>query len=246
MRSHEIDYEVKGSDLQMVKITLDPGETVVAEAGAMLYMDEDIRFEAKVGDGTTKGMFRTAARAASRKVSGEGLFMTHFTNRGTYRQTVSFASSIPGKIVPINLAMVGPVICQRNAFLCAALGTKVSMFFNRKLGSGMFGGEGFILQKLDGDGIALINVGGMVEERQLGGETIKVDTGCLVGFQEGLNYSIGRAGNLKSMLFGGEGMFLATISGHGRVWIQSLPYPRLAEPIIQAAASRVAASQSSD
>ena len=210
----------------------------MTEAGALLYMEEGIKFETKLGDGSSKGVFRTAARTASRRLSGESLFMTHFTNAASGRLRVAFASNIPGSIIPLDLQRVGPVICQKGAFLCGAKGTRISVSFNRKLGSGFFGGEGFVLQKLEGDGIALINVGGMVKEHNLGGETILVDTGCLVGFQEGLQYSIARAGNIRSMMFGGEGLFLATIKGHGRVWIQSLPYNRLADPIIEATASR--------
>jgi len=171
--------------------------------------------------------------------------MTHFTNSGGGRAKVAFGASVPGKIVPLDLAQIGrPVICQRDAFLCAALGTKVSMHFNRRFGSGLFGGEGFILQKLEGDGIAFVNAGGMVVERHLAGETIRIDTGCLVGFEEGMEYSIERAGGLKTMAFGGEGIFLATISGVGRVWVQSLPFSRLADPIISAAVAAAAAASS--
>ena len=250
MRSDEIDFRIYGEDLQFVEVGLDPGESVVAEAGAMIFMDEGITFEAKLGDGSEPekrgGFLRKAASAAGRVMSGESLFMTHFTNSGGGRSKVAFGAVVPGKIVSLNLAEIGrPVICQRDAFLCAARGTRVSMHFNRRFGSGAFGGEGFILQKLEGDGIAFVNAGGMVVERRLMGETIRVDTGCLVGFEEGLEYSIERAGGLKTMAFGGEGIFLATISGVGRVWLQSLPFSRLADPIIREAVSQAAARSSS-
>ena len=249
MRSHDIDYEIRGGDLQFVEVYLDPEETAVAEAGTMIFMDEGVTFEAKMGDGSEPegggGFFRKARSAAGRVLSGESLFMTHFTNSGGGRAKVAFGASVPGKIVPLDLREIGrPVICQRDAFLCAALGTKVSMHFNRRFGSGMFGGEGFILQKLEGDGIAFVNAGGMVVERHLAGETIRLDTGCLVGFEEGMEYSIERAGGLKTMAFGGEGIFLATISGVGRVWVQSLPFSRLADPIISAAVAAAAAASS--
>ena len=247
MRSHEIDYQVYGEDLQFVEVYLDPGESVIAEAGAMIFMDEGVTFEAKLGDGSEQekkgGFLRKAATAAGRALSGESLFMTHFTNSGGGRTKVAFGASVPGKIVPLDLRETGgSVICQRDAFLCAALGTRVSMHFNRKFGSGAFGGEGFILQKLEGDGIAFVNAGGMVVERRLTGEMIRVDTGCLVGFEEGIEYSIERAGGLKTMGFGGEGIFLATLSGVGRVWLQSLPFSRLADPIIRKAVAEASAA----
>lgn len=246
MRSHEIDYRTFGDDLQFVEVYLDPGESAIAEAGAMIYMEEGVTFEAKMGDGSNPGrgggFFRKAASAAGRVMSGESLFLTHFTNTGGGRATVAFGAAVPGKIIPLDMGQIGrPLICQRDAFLCAALGTKISMHFNRRLGSGLFGGEGFILQKLEGDGMAFVNAGGMVVERRLSGETVRVDTGCLVAFEEGLDYSIERAGGLKTMAFGGEGIFLATISGVGRVWLQSLPFSRLAGPIISAAVSQAEA-----
>ena len=247
MRSHEIDYQIRGDDLQFVEVYLDPEETVIAEAGAMIFMDDGITFEAKLGDGSEPegggGFFRKAKSAAGRVLSGESLFMTHFTNTGWGRNQVAFGASVPGKIVPLDLQEIGrPVICQRDAFLCAALGTKVSMHFNRRLGTGLFGGEGFILQRIEGDGLAFVNAGGMVVERRLAGETIRLDTGCLVAFEDGMEYSIERAGKLKTMAFGGEGIFLATISGHGRVWVQSLPFSRLADPIISAAVAAAVVS----
>lgn len=246
MRSHEIDYRIFGEDLQFVEVYLDPAESVIAEAGAMIFMDEGITFEAKMGDGSQQekrsGFLRRAASAAGRALSGESFFLTHFTNSGGGRAAVALGASVPGKIVALDMAEIGsPVICQRDAFLGAALGTRVTVHLNRKLGTGFFGGEGFILQKLEGDGIAFVNAGGMVVERRLSGETIRVDTGCLVGFEEGLDYSIERAGGLKTMAFGGEGLFLATIGGVGRVWLQSLPFSRLADPIIAAAVSQAEA-----
>ncbi|MCT4601814.1 MAG: TIGR00266 family protein [Marinifilum sp.] len=230
MRSHEIDYKIKGHDIQLVEIELDPNETVIAEAGAMLYMKEGIEFEAKMGDGSEpdKGLFGKLLSAASRKITGESIFITHFTHHGVGKSHVAFAAPYPGTIVPLDLNQLrGSVIVQRDAFLCAALGTKISMHFNRKLGSGFFGGEGFILQKLQGDGKAFIHAGGTLIEHELNGETLRVDTGCVVGFEEGINFDIQQAGGLKSMLFGGEGLFLATLSGKGKVWLQSMPIRKL-------------------
>jgi uncharacterized protein (TIGR00266 family) len=230
MRSHEIDYKIKGHDIQLVEIELDPNETVIAEAGAMLYMKEGIEFEAKMGDGSEpdKGLFGKLLSAASRKITGESIFITHFTHHGVGKSHVAFAAPYPGTIVPLDLNQLrGSVIVQRDAFLCAALGTKISMHFNRKLGSGFFGGEGFILQKLQGDGKAFIHAGGTLIEHELNGETLRVDTGCVVGFEEGISFDIQQAGGLKSMLFGGEGLFLATLSGKGKVWLQSMPIRKL-------------------
>ena len=230
MKSHEIDYKIKGHDIQLVEIELDPNETVIAEAGAMLYMKEGIEFEAKMGDGSEpdKGLFGKLLSAASRKITGESIFITHFTHHGVGKSHVAFAAPYPGTIVPLDLNQLrGSVIVQRDAFLCAALGTKISMHFNRKLGSGFFGGEGFILQKLQGDGKAFIHAGGTLIEHELNGETLRVDTGCVVGFEEGINFDIQQAGGLKSMLFGGEGLFLATLSGKGKVWLQSMPIRKL-------------------
>lgn len=230
MKSHEIDYKIKGHDIQFVEIELDPNETVIAEAGAMLYMKEGIDFIAKMGDGSEpeKGLFGKLLSAASRKITGESIFITHFTHRGVGKSQVAFAAPYPGTIIPIDLEQIGgTVIVQRDAFLCAALGTKISMHFNQKLGAGFFGGEGFVLQKLQGDGNAFIHAGGTVIEHELKGETLRVDTGCVVGFQEGIDFSVQRAGNLKSMVFGGEGLFLATLQGTGKVWLQSLPISKL-------------------
>ena len=230
MKSHEIDYKIKGHDIQYVEIELDPQETVIAEAGAMLYMKEGVDFMTKMGDGSEpdKGLFGKLLSAASRKITGESIFITHFTHQGSGKSHVAFAAPYPGTIVPVELAKIGgSVIVQRDAFLCAALGTKLSMHFNQKLGAGFFGGEGFILQKLQGDGMAFIHAGGTLIEHNLNGETLRVDTGCVVGFQEGIDFSIQRAGNLKSMVFGGEGLFLATLQGTGKVWLQSMPISKL-------------------
>ena len=238
MRSHEIDYRLIGDDMQIVEVELDPNETVIAEAGAMNYMEDGIEFEAKLGDGSQpdRGFFGKMLDAGKRALTGESLFVTHFTNNGQGKKCVAFAAPYPGKIIPFDLATLGgQVICQKDAFLCAALGTKVSIAFAKKIGTGLFGGEGFILQKLEGDGKAFVHAGGTIVERKLNGETLRVDTGCIVAFTPGIDYDIQRAGNLKSMVFGGEGIFLATLRGHGTVWLQSLPFSRLADRIIASA-----------
>lgn len=240
MDSHEIDYEIFGDDLQIVEIELDPGETVVAEAGVMNYMEDGIEFEAKMGDGSqaSQGFFSKMLSAGARALTGESIFMTHFTNHGSGKRRVAFAAPYPGRIVALDLAKIGgSVICQKDAFLCAAKGTKVSIAFQKRLGAGFFGGEGFILQKLVGDGKAFVHAGGTVIKKRLQGETLRIDTGCIVAFTEGIEYDIARAGNLKSMFFGGEGLFLATVRGHGTVLLQSLPFSRLADRIIQHAPS---------
>ncbi|WP_026375155.1 TIGR00266 family protein [Aestuariibacter salexigens] len=236
MRCHEIDYEIIGHSMQMVEVELDPGETVIAEAGAMNYMQDDISFEAKMGDGSdvNASFMSKVFSAGKRMISGESLFMTHFTNQGMQKRRVAFAAPFPGSIVPVNMAQVGEQItCQKDSFLCAALGTKVDIAFNRRFGSGFFGGEGFILERLQGDGMAFLHAGGTVIERELNGETLRLDTGCVVGFTAGIEYDIEMTKGLRSMFFGGEGLFLATLRGHGKVWIQSLPFSRLADRVIQ-------------
>ncbi len=236
MKSHKVDYELFGDDMQTVEVELDPGETVIAEAGAMNWMEDGITFEAKMGDGSQpdQGIMGRLLDVGKRALTGEALFMTHFTNQGKGKKRVAFSAPYPGKIIPVDMAGVGgELICQKDAFLCAALGTEVTIAFSQKLGAGFFGGEGFILQKLRGDGMAFVHAGGMVVEKQLKGETLRVDTGCIVGFSPGIDYDIQRAGNLKSMFFGGEGLFLATLSGHGKVFLQSLPFSRLADRVIQ-------------
>jgi len=240
-RSHVIDFEIHGDDMQMVEIELDPGETVIAEAGGMCFMEEGIEFETKMGDGSAPGggFFGALKNIGKRMLTGESLFMTHFTHRGGRgKSKVCFAAPYPGKIVPLNLAELGgEILCEKDAFLCAAMGTSVGIAFNQKLGAGFFGGEGFILQRLKGDGLAFIHAGGTIVRRELKGETLRVDTGCLVAMTTGIEYDIQRAGNLKSMIFGGEGLFLATLRGHGTVWLQSLPFSRMADRILANAPS---------
>lgn len=236
MRCHEIDYEIIGHSMQMVEVELDPSETVIAEAGAMNYMEDGINFEAKMGDGSDvdQGFMGKLFSAGKRMISGESLFMTHFTNEGTGKRRVAFAAPFPGSIVALNMAELGgEITCQKDSFLCAALGTKVDIAFNRKLGSGFFGGEGFILERLQGDGMAFIHAGGTVVEKELRGETLRLDTGCLVGFSGAIEYDIEMTKGLKSMFFGGEGLFMATLRGHGKVWIQSLPFSRLADRVLE-------------
>ena len=240
MRCHEVDYEILGSEMQLVEVELDPGETVVAEAGAMTYLEEGIDFEARMGDGSEadQGLMGKLFSAGKRAFTGESIFTTHFTNRGHGKRRVAFSAPYPGNIVALDMAKLGErVTCQKDAFLCAALGTRIDITFNRRIGAGLFGGEGFILQTLQGDGMAFIQAGGTVVEKPLRGETLRVDTGCLVGFTDGIEYDIQRAGNLKSMLFGGEGLFLATLRGHGTVWLQSLPFSRMADRILANAPS---------
>jgi uncharacterized protein (TIGR00266 family) len=240
MNSHEIDYELIGDDMQIVEVELDPGETVIAEAGAMNYMEDHITFEAKMGDGSKphQGLFGKLLDVGKRALTGESIFMTHFTNQGMGKKRVSFAAPYPGKIICIDLKDHNQsILCQKDSFLCAALGTNVSIAFQRKLGTGFFGGEGFILQKLSGDGKAFVHAGGTIVRKELQGETLRVDTGCIVAFEESINYDVQMAGGLKSMIFGGEGLFLATLSGFGTVWLQSLPFSRLADRVLQHAPS---------
>lgn len=236
MRCHEVDYELIGDDLQIVEVELDPGETVIAEAGAMNYMEQDIQYEAKMGDGSnpTAGFFNKALNVGKRVLTGESLFMTHFSNTGNRKRRVAFAAPYPGKIIPIDMQQCNQtLICQKDAFLCAALGTRISITFSKRLGAGFFGGEGFILQRLEGDGMAFIHAGGTVTRKELNNETLRVDTGCIAAFTAGIDYDIQRAGNLKSMFFGGEGFFLARLSGTGTVYLQSLPFSRLADRVLQ-------------
>ena len=233
MQCHEIDYDIIGHDLQIVEIELDPRETVVAEAGAMNYMDQDITFEAKMGDGSnpSEGLMGKLLSVGKRVLTGESIFMTHFTNAGAGKQRVAFAAPYPGQIIPVNMAQIGgTLLCQKDAFLCAAMGTHVSIAFTQKLGSGFFGGEGFILQKLEGDGMAFVHAGGTIIQKELApGEHLRVDTGCLVAFSPTVNYDIQFVGGFKNALFGGEGIFLASLRGPGLVYLQSLPFSRLAD-----------------
>lgn len=235
MNSHELEYEILGNSAQSVEVILDPGETVIAEAGALNYMTEGVRFETRMGDGSSSGVLGKLWSVGKRMVTGESMFMTHFSNKGDKQARVAFAAPYPGSVVPVSLTQVGgTLICQRDSFLCAALGTSIGISFNKRLGAGFFGGEGFILQKLEGDGLVFMHAGGTVIRKELNNETLRLDTGCLVGFSSGIDYDIKLAGGLKSMLFGGEGIFLATLKGTGTVWIQSLPFSRLAERIYEA------------
>lgn len=238
MICHEVDYEIFGDDMQIVEVELDPQEVVIAEAGAMNYMEEDIGFDTKMGDGSapTRGFLDAVVNVGKRVLTGESIFMTHFVNNGQEKRRVAFAAPYPGKIVPIDMAEIGQeLICQKDAFLCAAYGTQLDIAFNRKLGAGFFGGEGFILQRLRGDGRAFVHVGGTVIKRELRNQTLRIDTGCIAAFTPGIDYDIERSGSLKSMVFGGEGLFIATLSGTGTVYLQSLPFSRLAGRVMRAA-----------
>ncbi|MGL5415405.1 MAG: TIGR00266 family protein [Clostridium sp.] len=239
MYNDEIDFKIYGNDMQFVEIALDNGEGVIAEAGAMMMMDQNIHMETIFGDGSRKssGLFGMIGGAAKRAISGEGLFMTAFINKGPFKETVSFAAPYPGKIIPIDLKMYnGKIVCQKDAFLCAAKGVSVGIDFKRKLGAGFFGGEGFILQKLEGDGLAFIHAGGTIVKRNLmAGQVLKVDVGCLVAMSRDIDYDIQYVGGIKNSLFGGEGIFFATVTGPGDVWVQSLPFSRLASKVFAAA-----------
>jgi len=240
MRCHEVDYEILGNDMQIVEVELDPAETVIAEAGAMNYMEDGITFEAKMGDGSRAddGILGKLMSAGKRVLTGESLFLTHFTNTGSGKKRVSFAAPYPGKIIAYDMARAeGELLCQKDAFLAAALGTDVGIAFTKRLGTGFFGGEGFILQRLRGDGMVFLHAGGTVIEKELNNDVLRVDTGCLVAFTKGIDYNIERAGSLKSMFFGGEGLFLATLSGTGTVLLQSLPFSRMADRILAHAPS---------
>ncbi|CEI72649.1 MULTISPECIES: TIGR00266 family protein [Romboutsia] len=243
MNSHEIDYKLHGHDMQFVEIELDKGESVVAEAGSMMMMDEHISMETIFGDGSKKGGSKLFG-AAKRVLTGESLFMTSFTNTSNNRKKVSFASPYPGKIIPIDLSeMNGKLICQKDSFLCAAKGVSIGIDFRKKLGVGFFGGEGFILQKLEGDGLCFIHAGGTIIKKELmPGEKLKVDTGCLVAMTKDIKYDIEFIGGIKNSLFGGEGLFFATLTGPGYVWIQSLPFSRLASRVF-ASAPQVSSDQ---
>ena len=233
--AHDIDFTVLGDDMQLVEIELDPAETVIAESGAMLYMDEGIAFETKMGDGSSANetLIDTFFSVGKRLLTRESMFVTHFTNQGIVKRRVSFAAPYPGKIVPVDLSKLGgALICQKNSFLCAAKGTKLSLEFAKRFGVGLFGGEGFILQRLEGNGKAFVHAGGTIIEKELHGESLKVDTGCLVALGPGIEYDIEFVKGIRSMFFGGEGAFLAHLHGHGRVWIQSMPFSRLADRVL--------------
>ncbi len=236
MNAHEIDFEIFGEEMQFVEIELDPDETVIAEPGSFLMMDEDIEMKTIFGDGTNqeKGMMGKFFGAGKRLLTGEKLFMTAFTHAGVDKAKVSFASPYPGKIIPLDLSKYGnKIICQKDSFLCAAKGASVGIEFSKRLGRGFFGGEGFIMQKIEGDGMAFLHAGGHIVERTLEvGEHLRVDTGCLVGFTEDVDYDIVFVGGVKNTIFGGEGLFFTSLIGPGKVWIQSLPISRLGDRIM--------------
>lgn len=240
--SHEIDYQIYGEDLQFAEVILDPGETVISEAGLMMYMTAAIKMETVFGDPSAdnQGFWGKVMSAGKRVLTGESLFMTTFTNHGQQREHVAFAAPYPGKIVPMHLDQLGgELICQKDAFLCGAKGIQLSIAFQKKILVGLFGGEGFILQRLKGDGIALVHAGGTLVHRDLRpGETLRLDTGCLVAMTPNITYDIQMVGGFKNTIFGGEGLFLATVTGPGRVWVQSLPFARLAGRIVATAGGR--------
>jgi uncharacterized protein (TIGR00266 family) len=238
---HEIDYKIYGDDMQFVEVELDPAEAVVAEAGGMMYMDDGIHLQTIFGDGSSQssgsGLMGALLGAGKRLLTGESLFMTVFQNQGTGKRKVAFAAPYPGKIIPVQLAEVGgDLLAQKDSFLCAAKGVSIGIAFTKRLGAGFFGGEGFILERLQGDGLCFINAGGTILQRDLKpGEVVRVDTGCIVALQPSVDYDIEYIGNVKSALFGGEGLFFATLRGPGRIWLQSLPLSRLAGRIVGAA-----------
>ncbi len=239
MQAHEIDYRLIGEEMQAVEIELDPGETAIAEPGSLMMMEQGIEMDTIFGDGSreNESFLGKVWNAGKRALTGEGLFMTAFSNSGLGKQKVYFAAPYPGKIIPFDLGLNGgKIICQKDAFLCAAKGVSVSLEFRKRLGVGLFGGEGFIMQKLEGDGMAFLHAGGTIIEKELlAGERLRVDTGCLVGFQPSVDYDIQFVGGIKNSLFGGEGFFYAQLSGPGKVYIQSLPFSRLADKIISSA-----------
>ncbi|HEY9561049.1 MAG TPA: TIGR00266 family protein [Anseongella sp.] len=240
--SHEIDYHIHGEEMQLVEIELDPRESVIAESGSFLMMDDGVQMQTVFGDGSGKqqgGLFGKLLSAGKRVLTGESLFMTVFTNIGQGKRRVSFAAPYSGKIIPLDLSVLGgKIICQKDAFLCAARGIAVGIEFQRRLGSGLFGGEGFIMQKVEGDGIAFVHSGGYVFEKDLQpGELLKVDTGCVVAYTPSIDFDIQFVGGIRNTIFGGEGLFFATLRGPGRVWIQSLPISRLANRVLEYAKS---------
>ncbi len=237
--AHEIDYKIFGEEMQFVEIELDPEEGVVAESGTFMMMDDNIKMNTILGDGSNqeKGILGKIFSAGKRILTGESLFMTVFTNNGIGKKQISFASPYPGKIIPIDLnEFGGKFICQKDAFLCAAKGVSIGIEFSKKLGRGLFGGEGFIMQKMEGDGLGFIHAGGTMAKKVLKpGEVLKVDTGCIVGFTQDVNYDIEFVGGIRNTVFGGEGMFFATLKGPGTVYIQSLPFSRLAGRVLSMA-----------
>jgi uncharacterized protein (TIGR00266 family) len=243
-----VDYEIKGSEMQFVEVELDPGEAAVGEAGSMMFMDAGVDMDTVFGDGRQGGgggLFDKLLGAGKRLVTGESLFTTVYTNRASQKQRVAFAAPYPGKIIPMDLQQLGgSLICQRDAFLCAARGVSLGIYFQRKLGVGFFGGEGFIMQKLEGNGLAFVHAGGHIEKRTLQpGQTLMVDTGCLVAMTPDVQFEIQFVGKVKTALFGGEGLFFAKVTGPGTVWMQSLPFSRLASRVFAAAPQRGGAKE---
>ncbi|HEY3424893.1 MAG TPA: TIGR00266 family protein [Negativicutes bacterium] len=240
----EVDYKIFGTEMQFVEVELDPGESVIAEAGAMMYKDSAVEMDTIFGDGSAKssqgGFFDKLVGAGKRLLTGESLFMTVFSHRGNGKAKVAFGAPYPGNIIPMPLSQFGgTIICQKDSFLCAAKGVSVGIYFQRKILTGLFGGEGFIMQKLDGDGLAFMHAGGTIVERQLqSGEVLHVDTGCVVAFEPSVQFDIQQARNIKSALFGGEGLFFAVLQGPGKIWLQSLPFSRLAGRMLAAAPQR--------
>jgi uncharacterized protein (TIGR00266 family) len=241
MNSHEIDFKIIGDDIQLIEVELDPQETVIAEAGSMVYMESGIEFEVKMGDGSSanQSVMDKLFSAGSRILTGESLFITHFTNKAYGKKRVAFAAPYPGTIIPMDLKTLGgKIIVQKDGFLCAAKGTRISMILNRRFGAGLLGGEGFILQSLEGDGRAFVHAGGTVIEKKLENDILRIDTGCIVAYEPSLDFDIETSGSLKSMVFGGEGIFLATIKGTGRVWLQSMPIRKLISALSPFGANR--------
>ncbi|MBK9135612.1 MAG: TIGR00266 family protein [Betaproteobacteria bacterium] len=235
-----VDYEIKGAEMQYVEVELDPGEAAIGEAGSLMFMDAGIAMDTVFGDGSASqggGLFGKLLGAGKRLITGESLFTTVYTNNASAKQRVAFAAPYPGKILPMNLRQLGgTLICQRDAFLCAARGVSLGIAFQRKLSTGFFGGEGFIMQKLDGDGLAFVHAGGSIAKRELApGQTLLVDTGCVVAYTQDMNFEVQFVGKIKTALFGGEGLFFAKLTGPGTVWLQSLPFSRLASRVFAAA-----------
>ncbi len=242
-RADEVDFEIQGAEMQFVEVELDPGESAVAEAGAMMYKDTSITMQTIFGDGSGRGgtgFMDKLLGAGKRLLTGESLFMTVFTHTGTGKARVAFGAPYPGNILPVQLSEVGgTLICQKDSFLAAAKGVSIGIFFQRKILTGLFGGEGFVMQRLDGDGMVFIHAGGTVVKRVLAdGEVLHVDTGCIVALEPSVNFDIQQAGGIKTALFGGEGLFFATLKGPGQIWLQSLPFSRLAGRMLQAAPQR--------
>jgi uncharacterized protein (TIGR00266 family) len=237
-----VDYEIKGSEMQFVEVELDPGEAAVGEAGSMMFMDAGIGMDTVFGDGSasTSGLFGKLLGAGKRLITGESLFTTVFTNQGQSKLRIAFAAPYPGKIIPMDLRQLGGMlVCQKDAFLCAAKGVSLGLYLQQKMSTGFFGGEGFIMQKLEGDGLAFVHAGGTVVKRELqAGQTLLIDTGCVVAFTPNINFEIQYVGKIKTAMFGGEGLFFAKVTGPGTVWLQSLPFSRLASRVFAAAPQR--------